>query len=270
MSNNVLSLFVLFFLMYLIMTGYFFFGQSRLLYFPSPDIITTPGQIGLAYEDISFTATDGTHLSGWFIPAENNKTTILVCHGNAGNISDRLETIEFFNRLGYAVFIFDYRGYGHSEGSPSERGTYLDAQAAWDFLMNTKQMTPESIILFGRSLGGAIAARTAVANQPKACILESSFISVPELATDLYPFLPAKLLCRFDYNTLAAVAKISSPLLITHSKDDEIVPFSHGQRLFQAAREPKTLLTIHGGHNTGFVQSAPQYQKGLQQFLRNL
>ncbi len=265
-----MSLLSFFLLMYLGLTGFLFFGQSRLLYFPDPSITVTPDQIGLAYEDISFTTSDGIRLSGWFIAAKNSQATILFCHGNAGNISHRLETIEIFNRLGYSVFIFDYRGYGHSEGSPSEKGTYQDGQAAWDFLVTTKQTVPGNIIIFGRSLGGAIAARLGSTNQAKACILESSFTSVPDLAADLYSFLPAKLLCRFDYNTLAAVSQIASPLLITHSTDDEIVPFSHGQKLFQAAREPKTFLKIHGGHNTGFVQSGTLYQKGLEQFLEHL
>ncbi len=270
MANSILSLLFLFFLLYLGMAAFIFFNQSRYVYYPELDIIANPGHIGLDFDDVSFTASDGVSLSGWFIPAGKSRATILFCHGNGGNISHRLESIEIFNRLGYSVFIFDYRGYGRSEGVPGEEGTYLDAEAAWNFLVDTKQTAPGNIILFGRSLGGVIAARLGGAHQAKACILESTFTSIPDMAAALYGFLPIKLLCRFSYDALAAVPRITCPLLVIHSPDDEIVPISHGRKLFQAAAEPKMFLEMRGGHNTGFLQSGSLYEEGLEQFFDSL
>ncbi len=270
MSNTVLTLIGLFFVLYLLLAITLFFNQSRLIYYPDPLISATPHKIGLAFQDVKFRATDGVRLSGWFIPAENPKGTILFCHGNAGNISHRLETISIINQLGYSTLIFDYRGYGTSEGSPSEEGTYHDVEGAWQYLVKQEKTPPDTIIPFGRSLGGAIAAWISITRQPKACILESSFTSAPDMAASLYSFLPTKLLCRFQYDSLAAVKKITCPLLIVHSVDDEIIPFSHGEKIFQAAAEPKTFLKIHGDHNGGFLQSGALYKSGLRNFLSTL
>lgn len=260
----------LFFVLYLLLAITLFFNQSRLIYYPDPTIAATPDNIGLAFRDVTFTAMDGVRLSGWFIPADQPKGTILFCHGNAGNISHRLETIAIFNQLGYSTFIFDYRGYGTSQGTPSEEGTYLDVEGAWQYLVQQEKTPPDNIIPFGRSLGGAIAAWISGSKKPKACIIESSFTSVPDIAASLYSFLPTKILCRFQYNSLTAVKKISCPLLIVHSVDDEIIPFSHGEKIFQAAAKPKTFLKIHGDHNNGFRQSGAAYTSGLQNFLSTL
>ncbi len=270
MSNSVLSLVSLFFVLYLLLAVTLFFSQSRLIYYPDPVISATPQKRGLAYEDVIFTATDGVRLAGWLIPAKESKGTILFCHGNAGNISHRLETIALLNQLGYSTFIFDYRGYGKSEGAPSEEGTYLDVEGAWEYLVNHQKTSPDHIIPFGRSLGGAIAAWISTTRQPKACILESSFTSAPDIAASLYSFFPTKIICRFQYDALAAVKKITCPLLIVHSVDDDIIPFSHGEKLFLAAAEPKTFLKIYGDHNGGFLQSGSLYKSGLENFLKTL
>jgi len=245
-----------------------FVSQSRLIYYPQRDIITTPDQIGLSYEAVAFEAADGVRLSGWFVPAEGPpRGVILFCHGNAGNISHRLESIRLFHGLGLSTFIFDYRGYGQSEGKPTERGTYLDAEAAWRYLVQERQVAPTEIIVFGRSLGGAIAAWLAQDHTPGALIVESTFTSVPDMASHLYPFLPARLLSRFDYNAIDYVRKTHCPVLIVHSRDDEMIPFGHGRRLFEAADEPKAFLEITGTHNEGFVTSAERYQDGLDSFI---
>ena len=132
--------------------------QSHLLYFPYRTLSQTPAAVGLAYEDVSFQAADGVVLSGWFVPSQRARGVLLFCHGNAGNMSHRLDSLQIFHRLGLSTFIFDYRGYGRSEGQPTEQGTYLDAEAAWTYLVHTRQLAPTEIIVFGRSLGGAIAA----------------------------------------------------------------------------------------------------------------
>ena len=170
-----------------------FVSQSRLVYYPQRGIIATPGQIGLSYDAVTFEAADGVRLSGWFVPAEAPRGVILFCHGNAGNISHRLESIRVFHRLGLSTFIFDYRGYGQSEGRPTEQGTYLDAEAAWRYLVQERRVAPTEIIVFGRSLGGAIAAWLAQDHTPRALIVESTFTSVRDMASHLYPFLPAEM-----------------------------------------------------------------------------
>jgi fermentation-respiration switch protein FrsA (DUF1100 family) len=247
-----------------------FFFQSRFVYFPVRTITVTPAAVGLAYEDIHFRSEDGVELHGWFIPAENAKGVVLFCHGNAGNISHRLESILVFRRLEISTFIFDYRGYGRSEGTPTEQGTYLDAEAAYQYLVRERGNEPSEILVFGRSLGGAIAAHLAEDYTPRALIIESTFTSVPDLAAQLYPYLPVRLLSRFQYDALGHVRQVDCPLLIVHSRDDEMIPFDHGRRLFEAASEPKHLLEILGSHNEAFIVSGERYVGGLEAFMSAL
>jgi uncharacterized protein len=241
--------------------------QSKLIYFPTKEVVATPSDIGLAYEAVRFEAADGTKLTGWFVPAERERGVLLICHGNAGNIGDRLDALLLFHELGLSSFIFDYRGYGGSDGEPDEEGTYRDAEAAWDYLVAARAIPPEKIILLGSSLGGPIAARLAVSHRPAALILESTFTSIPDVAAHLYPLLPVKLLARFSYDTLGSVRSTRSPLLVVHSKDDEMIPFAHGQRLFDAAPEPKELLAIAGSHNEGIELSREKYVAGIDRFV---
>lgn len=244
-----------------------FFLQPRFIYFPEKEIYETPDRAGLSYEAVSFEAADGVKLSGWFVPAERPRGVVLFCHGNAGNITHRLASILVFHRLGLSTFIFDYRGYGASEGKPGEKGTYLDAEAAWRYLTEKRNLPPTEIIIFGRSLGGAIATRLAQDHKPKALIIESTFTSVPDIAANLYPFLPVRLLSRFDYNAREYIKQVDCPVLVIHSTGDDIIPFAHGRRLFEAAKEPKQFLEITGTHNDGFVTSGTRYEEGLNAFI---
>jgi len=247
-----------------------YFSQSSLLYLPnlpSRDVIATPDVVGLSYEPVKILADDGVRLDGWFIPARQARGAVLFFHGNAGNISHRLDSLKIFNDLGLDVLIFDYRGYGRSQGSPSEAGTYRDAEAAWRYLTEQRRIPARNIVLFGRSLGAAIAAYLATRHTPGALIIESAFTSVPELAADVYPFLPARWLSRFHYNIREYLGSVSSPVLVVHSRDDEIIPFKHGRELFAAANEPKHLLELRGGHNDAFLVSGQTYVKGLDTFL---
>ncbi|MBN1621918.1 MAG: alpha/beta hydrolase [Endomicrobiales bacterium] len=256
---------------YLIILGIFFFLQSSFVYFPFRDVIAEPKHIGLSFENIVFNASDGIRLSGWYIPCRKSKSeskgVLLFCHGNAGNISHRLDSIQTFNHLGLDVLIFDYRGYGNSQGKPSEKGTYRDAQAAWEYLTKNRNIPEDRIILFGRSLGGSIATWLASKYNPKALIVESCFTSVKDLGSQLYPFLPVRLLSKFDYNTKEYLKSAKCPVLIIHSKDDDIIPFSHGKKLFAAANEPKDFLEISGSHNEGFIISADKYEKKIDSFI---
>ena len=252
-----------------------FLFQSRFIYFPHRKLEGTPEDIGLPYEEVHFSAGDGVKLHGWFVSARfvsarrGGKAlgAVLFCHGNAGNISHRLVSIEQFTRLGLDVFIFDYRGYGRSEGKPSEKGTYLDAEAAWDYLARQRGIAPERIVVFGRSLGGAVAARIARDRRPAAVIVESAFTSVPDMAARVLPIFPVRLLSRFRYNTAEHVAAASCPVLVVHSPDDEMIPFNHGERIFQAAGEPKEFLQMTGSHNEGFLLTGQAYERGLERFI---
>lgn len=270
MAKTVLSLAIIYALLVALMWAF----QERLLYLPNAgrEHIATPSDRGLAWEAVTLTTEDNVALDAWWVPAPNPRASLLFFHGNAGNISHRLESIAQFQRLGLSVLIVDYRGYGRSEGSPSEAGTALDARAAWQWLRDEGNENNE-IVVFGRSLGAAVAAELAASLEehhaaPAAVILESPFRSVPELAQQLYPFLPARWLARIDYPVENYVTQLSAPLLVIHSRDDEIIPFAQGEAVYQAAQEPKQLLEIQGGHNTGFLDSEPTYLESIDAFLR--
>jgi fermentation-respiration switch protein FrsA (DUF1100 family) len=252
---------------WLLLSALLYIAQPHFIYFPHRELTWTPSAVGLAYEDVELVTADDIRLHGWYVPAENPAATLLFLHGNAGNISHRLESILNFHGLGLSVFIIDYRGYGRSEGRPSETGTYLDAQAAWEYLTVARGQAPERIVIFGRSLGAGVAAWLATQFTPGAVILESAFTSVEDMARRYYPYLPVRLLVRIHYPTRDRIARVRAPLLVIHSRDDEIIPFEHGRRIHAAAAEPKSLLEIRGGHNDGFLVSEEHYLRGLREFL---
>ena len=238
---------------------------------PGPALDATPANIGLPYEDTRIATADGESLHGWYIPAEAARGVLLFFHGNAGNISHRLESIAIFNRLGLDVLIVDYRGYGQSSGRPTERGTYRDARAAWNYLQVERGVPPDRIVVFGRSLGGAVGAWLAAGlpeeSAPAAVIIESSFTSGADMARRLYPVYPARLLTRLKYPVVEYVARLHSPVLVVHSRDDEIIPFAMGRGIYDAARPPKSFLELRGDHNAGFWISRESYMQGLEAFL---
>ncbi len=252
---------------YVLMCAFLYFTQSRFVYFPLKEMTAIPTDVGLDYKVIEYEAADGVRIHAWFVPARQSRAIVLFCHGNAGNISHRLDTLKIFNSLGLSTFIFDYRGYGRSGGQPSEKGTYLDAEGAWDYLAKKMGVKPKEILLAGRSLGGAVASWLAVKKKPRALIIESSFTSIPELGGQFYPFLPVRLLTRFNYNTREYINSVKCPVLVIHSPDDEIIPFSHGQEIFAAAHQPKNFLQLRGSHNEGFKLFRERYIQGLKEFI---
>lgn len=241
--------------------------QGCMIHFPSSTLVASPEDIGLAYEEVSLTTEDDESLHAWFIPAEDARGALLFFHGNAGNISHRLDSLRIFHQLQLDVLIVGYRGYGRSTGRPSERGLYRDGQAAWQYLTEQRQVAPEQIVLFGRSLGAAVATHLAARQPAGALIVESGFTSIADLGSDLYPFLPVRLLVRYRYPTAEDLEQVSAPVLVVHSRDDEIIPFSHGEKLYQIAPEPRWFLEIQGSHNTGFLDSGQTYIQGLEAFL---
>jgi len=253
-----------------IMVAAVYFFQDRLLYFPSSEIVCTPAAAGLDFEDVNFQAADGTALNGWYVPAPAARATLLFCHGNAGNISHRLESIRIFNNLGLNVFIFDYRGYGMSRGRPGEQGIELDALAAWHWLVREKGVDPAKLIIFGRSIGGAVAAGLACTRAAAGLILESSFTSYVDIGREYYPWLPVGLIARYRYATIEKVSRLSMPVLIVHSPDDELVAFRHGRALYSACSGQKYFLEISGGHNDGFLLSGDTYIRGIDRFISSV
>lgn len=244
--------------------------QDRLVYFPARELEATPRALGVDYEDVWLTTEDGVRLHGWFVASPAARATVLFFHGNGGNISHRLGRIVVFRRLGLNMLLVDYRGYGGSHGRPSEQGTYRDARAAWRYLTETREFGPGTIILYGESLGGAVATHLAAAQTPGAVIVESGFSSMVDLGAEVYPWLPVRWISRYTYPSARNLARVHAPVLIIHSRDDEIVPFHHGEALLAAAHEPKTFLEIRGGHNDGMFVSDAQYVRGLEDFLRSV
>lgn len=234
---------------------------------PTRQLGQTPAALGLSYEDVTLHTPDAQRLHAWYIPHANSRHVVLFLHGNAGNISHRLDTISRLRELGVNILLFDYRGFGQSSGEASEQGTYLDARCAWEYLRRERQFAGEQIIVHGRSLGGAVAAELATQVRPAAVILESTFTSIPSMGAELYPWLPVDWLARIRYDNLARIGQIQAPLLILHSPQDELVPYTHGLALYAAARAPKQFAQLEADHNNGFRRS-PDYVPALRMFLQ--
>jgi hypothetical protein len=246
-----------------------FVFQSHLVFFPGTgrEAVLTPQSYGMRFESVEIRTADGESLAAWWVPAEGARGTVLFFHGNAGNISHRLDYLQMFHRLRYSTLIVDYRGYGMSTGSPSEKGTYLDAEAAWDYARHSRMALPQDIVIAGESLGGAVATWLAAKENPRAVILLSTFTSVPDLGAQVYWFLPVRLLSRIRYDNRENLKHISAPVFIAHSRDDDIVPYVHGKKLFEAANAPKAFLEMSGGHNDGFIFTRPEWISQLAAFL---
>ena len=246
--------------------------QERLVFLPhmpGRELEASPAMLNLDYEDAWIETGDGEKLHGWFVPAIGSRGTLLFFHGNAGNISHRLQSLLIFNQLGLDVLMIDYRGYGQSSGKAGEEGTYLDARAAWDYLVEKRNVAPGDIVIVGRSLGGAVGAGLAAQPgiRPAGVVIESSFSSGEDMGRRLYPVLPVSLITRIRYPVKEFVADIEAPLLVVHSRDDEIIPFDMAKTVFEAANEPKTFFEMGGDHNAGFWISRELYVPALQRFF---
>jgi fermentation-respiration switch protein FrsA (DUF1100 family) len=242
------------------------------VFFPISEIIYTPAQMGLEYKDVYFTTKDGQQLHGWYVPG-NTDVTLLWFHGNGGNISHRVpEIAQIHYRLGVNLFIFDYRGYGRSEGVPSESGTYRDSRAALAYLQGRADLNPQKIIYFGQSLGAAVAVELAAHQPPLGLVLIAPFVSLSDMARMLYRYLPtAPWLVRGRYDSLAHISDIRRPLLILHGDQDNIVPISQGRKLFDAAYEPKQFQVLYGaGHDDTYIAGGAAYWDTLSEFLDEL
>jgi len=252
---------------WLLLSALLYLFQSGYVYFPIAGLAATPDDAGLVYEEVTLTTSDNVKIHGWYVPHPEPRATLLFLHGNGGNISHRLEKLMRYHELGLAVFIIDYRGYGLSAGDITEQGTYLDAEAGWLYLNQDKKIPGETIIIYGESLGAAVATWLADRYPPGALVLESAFTSIADMGRHYYPYLPVKLLTRIHYPTLDRLKGIRCPVLVIHSPADEIVPYAQGLALYQAANDPKSFLEISGDHNGGFYISGNLYTDGLDQFI---
>lgn len=247
-----------------------FFMQPTFVYKPTRSVCYTPEELSLDFEDVIFNTEDDIQLNGWYVPAGHSEFTVLFCHGNGGNIMHRLDSINFFYNLGMNCFIFDYRGYGRSHGKPTENGTYLDAMAAYKWLTEEKNISPGNIIIFGRSLGGSIAANLAAKVRAKSLVIESTFTSYVDVGRKFYPYMPVRLFARFKYKTIDSLKDVHCPVMVIHSRDDEIMPFEFSLKLYEVANEPSEFVEIFGSHNDGFVVSDEIYKKAWNKWLEFL
>jgi fermentation-respiration switch protein FrsA (DUF1100 family) len=252
-----------------LLSGLLYLMQPSMVFYPYRDLVETPAAWGLEYEEVYLTSSDGIRLHGWYLPREGVEEVVLFLHGNGGNISHRGASIEIFNQLGLNVFIIDYRGYGNSEGSPSEKGLYEDARTAWQYLIERRKFKSEQIILFGRSIGAAVATKLAVEVEPERVILESAFSRSRDMADRVMPIISRVAVMRYPFNSMARIKNINARLLVLHSPDDEIIPYRLGEKLFQAANEPKQFVKLKGDHNNGFMLSQPNYEQALARFINS-
>lgn len=264
------SIILIILLTYSILAWSVYFMQSSFMFRPVREVPYTPADMGLTYEKVSLKTEDGLKIAAWFVPCEKAQMTVLFCHGNGGNMAHRLDTINILNELGLNCLIFDYRGYGDSQGKTTENGTYLDAEAAWNWLTHKKGIKEEQIIIFGRSLGGSVGAHLAINVNAAGLIIESAFTSFADIGRKYYPYLPVKLFAAFDFNTVESVKQISCPVLVMHSKGDEIIPYEFGPKIYEAANEPKEFIEIFGSHNDGFLYSGQTYKDAWANWLKFL
>jgi uncharacterized protein len=240
------------------------------VYRPDAEFVATGAELGRPFEDVYFSAADGIRLNAWFFPSSarppRSRQVALVCHGNGGNISHRLELARLLLQAGLNVMIFDYRGYGRSEGRPTEEGTYLDAQAAYHWLV-AKGFAPRNILAFGESLGGGIATELALRESVGGLVLQSTYASIPALGAELFPWLPVRWLSSIKYDTLAKLPRVKVPVLITHSREDGLIRFHHAEKNFAAANEPKMFWETNGDHNHSIKLDHARFTQGFERFL---
>jgi hypothetical protein len=234
--------------------AWLWFAQGRMIFYPTRELEVTPDEAGLPnYRDVMIAKASGQRIHAWYIEPNTgdsaSRRTVLFCHGNGGNISHRLETARFLTELGAPVLLFDYRGYGRSDGSPNERNCYQDARTAFDWLVEQRRLSPDKIVVFGRSLGGAVAVELATGVECGGLIVESALTSTADMGRRMFFGLPVGWLARYKFDALSSIGDINCPVLVTHSPEDDVVPYEMGERLFEAAPEPKRFVQLRGGHN---------------------
>ncbi|MDI6774987.1 MAG: alpha/beta hydrolase [Verrucomicrobiota bacterium] len=272
MMSRVLAVLGIVVVLYVLFALYAMVGQSGFVYYPDRLVAITPAALGMRFEDLRIRAADGETLAAWYVPAPAGPgapgaLTVLHCHGNGGNNANRVGLVRAFHDLGMNVLAFDYRGYGDSTGAPDEEGTYRDAEACWKYLVEARKIPPQRIIVHGQSLGGAVGSWLALKVRPGMLILESTFTSARDMAAGMFPILPARVVCRFGYDSLARMPRMKCPVLVAHSPGDEMIPYCQARRLFDAAPEPKAFVDLEGDHNAGGLEISASYRVAIREFV---
>jgi uncharacterized protein len=247
--------------------------ERRSLYYPDKEMVATPAIDQLAFDEVFLKTSDGVRIHGWFIPGPikgKPAKTIALFHGNAGNISHRLDKLLELRKLGVNVLLLDYRGYGKSGGSPSEQGTYRDGEAAYTYLTEKRKIPPADLIFYGESLGCAVAIEMARRHPAGGLILESPFTSTIAMGKLVFPWLPVRWMVRYRYDNLTKISELHLPILIMHSPQDDVVPFAMGQQLYAAAPQPKTFFELSGDHNAGYEITGRRYVDAIRSFMHGI
>lgn len=254
---------------YIIVVGYLFFNQKQMVFFPYSKLTATPQDMGIKYEDVEINIGNGETIHGWYLPSSDSSdnNVVLFCHGNAGNISNRLYTIQLFRTVDIPFLIFDYRGYGQSKGEISEENSYQDAQLCYRWLIEEKNYKGENITVFGRSLGGGVGLELSLREKVKGLIIESSFTSTGDLGQKLFPMFPIKWFLKYKYDSISKIKNIKCPVLVIHSNEDDLIPYFMGKKLFESAPEPKEFFDIFGGHNDREYLQNPDYINKIKSFI---
>ena len=252
---------------YLLILGLMYIFQNQLLFIPSSGFIQTPAGAGLTAEDVWVETKDGVRIHGWYFPNEEAEYVVVLSHGNAGNIGGRIDIASTLLSSGASVLMYDYRGFGQSEGSPSEKGLYKDIEAIVEHLNLEYGYTEPQILMYGRSLGGAVAAYAATRYDVGGLVLDSAFKNLRAMVREVYPFVPSRL-AKYDFPTDEYIRKLDGiPVMIMHSPNDEIVRYHHGQILYELAGDPKSFVELRGGHNDNFFQSQSLIERSWREFL---
>jgi fermentation-respiration switch protein FrsA (DUF1100 family) len=252
------------------------FFEPHLIYFPGQQrrLVVPPARLQLPVERVEILSEDGIKLVGWVIPEQSKPggLWLLICHGNAGNLSEFDRPLHYagLRQLGLSLLAFDYRGYGESDGTPSEQGLYRDADAAYRFLRQTRGVPADRIVIFGHSLGSAVAIDLASRHPAAGLIVEGALTSAVDRGQELYPYIPVRRIARSLFGSIDKVAGLTVPKLFLHAMGDEVIPLAHGRRLFDAAQEPKTFVQLEGGHGDAFDVDSARYFGGIGEFLATL
>lgn len=255
---------------YTLLLGAMYLFQSRLLFLPSSKLMITPEEAGIQAEDLWIETEDVIRLHGWYFPHPESQYVVVLSHGNAGNISNRIDIARLLHRVGASVVLYDYRGYGESGGKPSEEGLYRDIEAVVYHLKQEFGFSEDQMIMYGRSLGGAVASYAATRFDVRGLVLDSTFKNLRAMVGELYPFVPSAL-AKYEFPTEEYLRAVSGlPVMIMHSPDDRIIRFHQGEYLYTQAGEPKRFVRMRGGHNECFHASIDIFEKNWRAFLQEL
>ncbi len=243
--------------------------EKQFIFFPDKEVVETPADAGLAFEDLFLLTPDGVRINAWFIPFSGSQKVLLWLHGNGGNLGHRVDQLRFLHReLKINILMIDFRGYGRSEGVVTEKGTYQDAVTSYDYLVSRVEIDPQGVIVYGQSLGAAVAVDLAVQRRAAGVILEAPFVSIREMAKVVFPWLPIGRLLSTRYDLHSKIGRIETPLLLLHGDQDEVVPYAQGRKVFEAAKSPKQFYTVQGaGHNDLYRIGGGGYTETISRFI---